>query len=444
MPTLSTRTQPDNAMNPSDMPIPPNPLRVLLYAYQCGPGMGSVSQIGWEWYSRMSKLASVTLVTHVRNRDSLQAAGAPLPGTEVLYIDTEWFAGPLYRFASRLFPRSQHAVFLLSSADFYVFDAEALKQVRKLGREWDLVHAPTPVSPVAATRLHKLGVPLILGPWNGGLASPTTFPEIMKQDSAWIYRLRSVGKLVDRLWGSTSKASLVLSATQSTDRSLPKGVPFVRMIENGVDLERFREPSPEVRASASNPLPNPLKVLFVGRLLPFKGVAMLLEAVSRLSREIPVSLTIVGDGPIEPDLRRRVEELQLGAMVTFLGNLPLDQVAEQMRRADIFCLPSIRESGGAVLLEAAASGLPLVAVNYGGPAEIVDEEIGHLVPADGPEPLIAGLVETLRDVARNPEPWRQRGRKARKRAEQEYGWESRMNTALGIYRRVLGEEKRAK
>jgi glycosyltransferase involved in cell wall biosynthesis len=405
--------------------------------------MGSVSQIGWEWYSRMSNLASVTLVTHIRNRDSLQAAGAPLPGTEVVYIDTEWFAGPLYRFASRLFPRSQHAVFLLSSADFYVFDAEALKQVRKLGREWDLVHAPTPVSPVAATRLHKLGIPLILGPWNGGLASPTTFPEIMKQDSAWIYRLRSVGKLVDRLWGSTSKAALVLSATQSTDRSLPKGVPFVRMIENGVDLERFREPSPDARASASAPLPNPLKVLFVGRLLPFKGVAMLLEAVSRLSREIPVSLTIVGGGPIEPDLRRRVEELQLGTMVTFLGNLPLDQVAEQMRLADVFCLPSIRESGGAVLLEAAASGLPLVAVNYGGPAEIVDEEIGHLVSAAGPEPLIAGLVETLRDVARNPELWRQRGQRARQRAEQQYGWDSRMRTALGIYRRVLGAAKKA-
>ncbi len=430
-------------MNSSDGATPPNPLRVLLFAYQCGPGMGSVSQIGWEWYSRMSNLASVTLVTHIRNRDSLQAAGAPLPGTEVVYIDTEWFAGPLYRFASRLFPRSQHAVFLLSSADFYVFDAEALKQVRKLGREWDLVHAPTPVSPVAATRLHKLGIPLILGPWNGGLASPTTFPEIMKQDSAWIYRLRSVGKLVDRLWGSTSKAALVLSATQSTDRSLPKGVPFVRMIENGVDLERFREPSPDARASASAPLPNPLKVLFVGRLLPFKGVAMLLEAVSRLSREIPVSLTIVGGGPIEPDLRRRVEELQLGTMVTFLGNLPLDQVAEQMRLADVFCLPSIRESGGAVLLEAAASGLPLVAVNYGGPAEIVDEEIGHLVSAAGPEPLIAGLVETLRDVARNPELWRQRGQRARQRAEQQYGWDSRMRTALGIYRRVLGAAKKA-
>jgi glycosyltransferase involved in cell wall biosynthesis len=413
------------------------PLRILLSAYQCGPGMGSVSQIGWEWYSRMAKLAAVTLVTHVRNRDCLQAAGAPLPGTEIIFIDTEWFAGPLYRLASRLFPRSQHAVFLLSSADFYVFDAVALRQLRKRGAEWDLTHAVTPVSPVAATRLHRLGIPLILGPWNGGLASPSTFPDLMKQDSAWIYKIRGIGQLIERMFGSTRKASLILSATRSTDQSLPKGAPVFRMIENGVDLDRFQPPVWEKSPSPTDPL----KVLFVGRLLPFKGVSLLLEAVSRVSREMPLFLTIVGDGPIKTDLERRVEELQLGNVVTFLGNLPLEQVAEQMRSAHVFCLPSIRESGGAVLLEAAASGLPMVAVNYGGPAEIVDEQVGRLVSADGPEPLIAGLVETFRDISRNPEQWRQRGRNGRQRAEKEYGWEARMERTAAIYRRVIGERK---
>ena len=101
-------------------------LRILLSAYQCGPGMGSVSQIGWEWYSRLSRMASVTLVTHIRNRKCLEAAGAPLPGSEVIYIDTEWFAGIVYRAALRMFPKSEHAVFLFSSVDFYFFDAVAL------------------------------------------------------------------------------------------------------------------------------------------------------------------------------------------------------------------------------------------------------------------------------------------------------------------------------
>ena len=54
---------------------------ILLVAYQCGPGMGSVSQIGWEWYTRLCESHDVTLVTHPRNRPALAAAGAPLAGS---------------------------------------------------------------------------------------------------------------------------------------------------------------------------------------------------------------------------------------------------------------------------------------------------------------------------------------------------------------------------
>jgi glycosyltransferase involved in cell wall biosynthesis len=399
--------------------------------------MGSVSQIGWEWYSRLSRMASVTLVTHIRNRKCLEAAGAPLPGSEVIYIDTEWFAGIVYRAALRMFPKSEHAVFLFSSVDFYFFDAVALRKLSKRQGEWDLIHAVTPVSPVAATRLHRLGIPLVVGPWNGGLSSPHTFPDLMTQDSGWVYPIRRLGMLLDMLLGCTRKAALILSATRSTDRALPKNAPTLRMLENGVDLERFLPSTWEAMPSPTNPL----KVLFVGRLIPCKGVSLLLEAIARVRAEIPVSLTIVGDGPIRTELEGRAKDLQLGGSVSFLGALPMADVAGQMRGAHVFCLPSIRESGGAVLLEAAASGLPMIAVNYGGPAEIVDEEVGHLVSADGPEQLITGLVETFRNISRDPEPWRQRGQKGRQRAEREFGWEARIKSAMAIYRRILGENE---
>ena len=104
--------------------------RVLLSAYQCGPGMGSVSQIGWEWYSRLSRRLPVTLVTHERNRATLTTAGVPFAGSEVHYIDTEWFAVPLYRNARRVFRKSEHSVFLVSSLDYFVYDREALERLR--------------------------------------------------------------------------------------------------------------------------------------------------------------------------------------------------------------------------------------------------------------------------------------------------------------------------
>ncbi len=413
------------------------PVRVLLSAYQCGPGMGSVSQIGWEWYSRLSRFASVTLVTHARNRACLELAGAPLPGTEVVYIDTEWFAGPLYRIASRLFPNSQHAVFLLASADFYVYDAKAFRTLRKRAREWDVTHAVTPVSPLAATRLYRLGNPLVVGPWNGGLLSPSTFPDLMKQDSSWMYGIRHIGRALAWAAGCTRRAAVVLSATAFTDRSLPETTVTRRMLENGVDLDRFHAASGYVPPSKTNPL----RVLFVGRLLPFKGVSLLLEAVARVRGEFPVRVTVVGDGPLREELERAAEGLNLSGMTTFLGNLPLTQVAEQMRLAHVFCLPSVRESGGGVLLEAEASGVPVIAVNYGGPAEIVDDEVGHLVSADGPEHVIAGLADAFRSIARDPEQWRRRGQEGRARAERTYGWESRMMSAVELYRQVLSQKR---
>lgn len=411
---------------------------ILLSAYQCGPGMGSVSQIGWEWYRRLAARTPVTLVTHIRNRDALEKAGAPMPGSEVIYIDTEWFAGPLYRFARRIFRSSEHPVFLVSSLDYYVYDFEAvrlLRKRRKAGAAWDLVQQATPVSPLAATRLHTLGLPLVLGPWNGGLRSPDNFPEIMKAEAGWIYPVRKLGRLMDLLLGATRKARLIFTATKSTVADLPKSC-HLRcrfLLENGVDLELFRPaPWPEP------PSPDrPLEVLFVGRLLPMKGVPMLLEAIAALRARGPVRLTVVGAGSEEAELHRQTEALDLTDHVRFTGNLPLAEVAKEMAKAHVFCLPSVRESGGAVLLEAMAAARPVIAIDYGGPAEIVDPEVGALLPADGRTAVVDALVRNLADVMENPETWQQRGEAGRQRVEERYSWDAKVDEALNIYREIL-------
>jgi glycosyltransferase involved in cell wall biosynthesis len=99
----------------------------------------------------------------------------------------------------------------------------------------------------------------------------------------------------------------------------------------------------------------PLRILFVGRLLPFKGIPLLLATLARIHDELPVQLTIVGEGPLEASWRQEVDALGLQDIVTFCGPLPSVEVAAQMRAAHVFCLPSVRESGGAVLLEAMAA-----------------------------------------------------------------------------------------
>ena len=414
-------------------------IRVLLSAYQCGSGMGSVSQIGWEWYQRLSKVCQITLLTHIRNREALEASGIPVEDSSVIFIDTEWFAGPLYRFASFCFPRSEHPRFLVASLDFFVYDWLAVRkasQLIKSGQDWDVVHEVTPVSPMAATRLYKLGIPLVLGPWNGAMASPTTFPEIMKAESKWLYPLRNFGRVIDFLIGSTRNAALILTATRSTLAGISAGnrSKCRFLLENGVDLNLFKFQEWPSAPSDSNPL----HIVFVGRLLPFKGVSMLLEALKAVS--FPVQLTIVGEGPERVNLETLTAEFGISEKVEFTGNLPLNEIGKIMQQAHVFCLPSVRESGGAVLLEAMAVGRPVIAIDFGGPAEIVDEGVGVKLPATGKADVVQGLIKQFESVRQQPEVWKVRGEEGRLRVENNYSWDAKIARAIEFYGELIGSK----
>ena len=117
-----------------------------------------------------------------------------------------------------------------------------------------------------------------------------------------------------------------------------------------------------------------------------------------------------------------------------MGALPLVEVAKQMALAHVFCLPSVRESGGGVLLEAMATARPVIALAYGGPAEIIDDEVGRLIPSTGREPVIGEIAKTLADVFDNPGQWRQRGLAGRQRVEQRYAWPVKIDAAITLYR----------
>lgn len=417
-----------------------NPPRVLLSAYQCAPGQGSVSQIGWEWYSRMARRARVTLVTHVRNRAAIEAAGAPLPGSEVIYIDTEWFAGPLYAAAKRLFPRSEHSVFLLSSLDYYVYDRQVLKQLAPRRADWDLVHVVTPVSPAAFTILTRLGLPVVRGPLNGGLRTPPNFGQFMRADSAWLYRLRGLASPFRRLAGA-GVPDVTLTANAATQTALTEAErrKAIHMPEIAVEPSLF-----EATQWPEAPGPSrPLRVLFVGRLVPFKALPLLFEAARRAQCAGPMEITVVGDGPMKEEWQRSAASLCVsgrGVSVRFLGAQPAGVVSNEMSRCHVLCLPSIRESGGAVLLEAMSAARPVLAVSHGGPKELVNDNVGLLVPSDGPSAVIDGLATALQSILREPGEWRRRGENGRLHAIRHHAWNKRIEDGLRIYAALLNRD----
>jgi glycosyltransferase involved in cell wall biosynthesis len=90
-----------------------------------------------------------------------------------------------------------------------------------------------------------------------------------------------------------------------------------------------------------------------------------------------------------------------------------------------------------VLLEAMACARPVTAVAFGGPAEVVDDDVGRALPDTGREAVVSGLVDVFRDVAAHPDAWRARGEEGLRRARERYGWDAKVDAAVALYQRLL-------
>ncbi len=167
---------------------------------------------------------------------------------------------------------------------------------------------------------------------------------------------------------------------------------------NGVDRGTFH---PRSRNAASIEIgvdPGQRRVLFVGNLVPVKGLSDLLEAfrIASTSAGPTLELVIVGDGPLEGYLRSQARRLAIESTVRFAGRETHPRVALWMSASDVLALPSLEEGVPNVVLEALASGRPVVATAVGGVPEVHPGDVaGALVPAAEPSTLAAALTAVL-------------------------------------------------
>ncbi len=198
------------------------------------------------------------------------------------------------------------------------------------------------------------------------------------------------------------------------------GLP-VELAPNGVDLREY--------CPSSAPVEGPLRALFTGRLVRQKRVPFLLEAV----RDLPVSVDLVGAGPDEEALREQAVALGIQDRVRFLGWASREEMPQRYRDADVFVFPSVEEGMPNVVLEAMASGLPIIATDiYGHRGLVKDGDNGFLVPVEDSK-AIAGA---LRRLAADPKLRQQMGERSRKRAEA-FGWRRTAETYLRLSERAL-------
>jgi glycosyltransferase involved in cell wall biosynthesis len=172
----------------------------------------------------------------------------------------------------------------------------------------------------------------------------------------------------------------------------------------------------------------------VGRLDPVKDHKNLLNAFARIARtEPPVFLVVVGDGPMRAEIESHASNLGISARVKFLGER--DNIPELLRAFDVFALNSIAEGISNTILEAMASGLPIVATRVGGNPELVEDDVsGQLIPPRNPDALTAALERYLRE----PETCRRHGIAARERAEKYFSLNRMASRYEKLYRSLAG------
>jgi glycosyltransferase involved in cell wall biosynthesis len=186
------------------------------------------------------------------------------------------------------------------------------------------------------------------------------------------------------------------------------------------------EPEPSAAAGEPAATAPHRRLLNVAALAEKKGHRHLLAALLELP---DATLGIVGDGELRAELERLARDLGIADRVDFLGERPKEEVAELMRAADLFVLPSLAENLPVVLIEAQASGLPAVAADVGGVSELVDEAAGTHVPPPHPPALAAAIRTTL---ARDFDP-----AALAARARDRYGYDAIATRWTAIYERLL-------
>jgi phosphatidylinositol alpha-1,6-mannosyltransferase len=176
-------------------------------------------------------------------------------------------------------------------------------------------------------------------------------------------------------------------------------------------------------------------VLFVGSLIPRKGLPFLIEAAKKIVKEqSETKFLIVGEGPLRKKLANSLEAANLSGNFTFLGNVKEDRLPAVYNCADVFALPSIQEGQGIVLLEAQASAKPVVAFDVGGVNEAVrNGETGLLVKRGSTDMLADAIMKLLSDKALREKM----GANGRRFVTENFTWDICAQKMLQVYREAL-------
>jgi glycosyltransferase involved in cell wall biosynthesis len=321
-------------------------------------------------------------------------------------------------------PVDNHNIHHSTNVELLRYTARGYRHARRLARKrpYDLVFAfaGVPAGGIALGLRATAGLPYVVS---------LQGPDVPGFEDRYRLVYRVLTPFIRQVWWRAAAVLAISQRHRALAWQTMPGLP-IDIIYNGVDLSQFTPVDHATRAEEA-----PVRILCAARLIERKGQHHLLAAAQLLKARGVDHFTIVfaGTGDFEPALRQQAEQSGLAAHVEFLGFVPRTAMPDVYAQADIFCLPSFNEGMSMALLEAMASGLPVVVTETGGVDELIDGN-GLVVPWANPVRLADSLAELVGSRAQRT----QLGARGRTIAAG-FTWPAIARQYLALFDRVLAK-----
>lgn len=402
-------------------------MKVLICAYACIPDRGREEGFGWNNAIQIAQLGHEVWVITLNAAKCLENPLSNIPNLHFVNV-----AYPILKHVPE--GRYKYLHFLR----YFAWKVKAEQVARQLDKEhnFDIVHHLTIASLQGGPLFTNLNKPLVFGPIGGGQTAPVNFKKYFL--GSWFDEsLRSfinlqLMALNPFLRKALKKCNLVLATNQETvqlsQKMTAKNVQL--FLDSGLPPEYFAiEPPRRVESSE-------LRLLWLSRIEPRKGLFLALEALSKVNPTIPFKLTIIGDGSLDSYVTQWIKQFNLVTKVDYRGSLPWTEVQNAYLNNDVFLFTSLRDSYGSVLLEAMSQALPIITLNHHGARDFVPNKGAIKVPMIKPDETVAALAQAVEYMYKNPQERLEMGRASYKFAKQQ-AWNYKAVAISKYYEQIL-------
>lgn len=408
--------------------------KILVSAYACNPLATEESYpgeaiLGWNLVKQLSRFHELAVITREYNKEALEDAlkRKEIENVYFYYVDLPYYIKTIRKnyFGFRIY--------------YWLWQIKAYFFARKLHKyfKFDVAHQITFSNDWMPSYIGALlPIPFIWGPMGGGQKVPSGFEKVLHFKCRINEKLRV---LFQEFWRRdmfrrkcAKKASAILVCNQETKEKFSRSNGIYFFPVNGISSDDLTNPVIKENTGIN------FRVLYAGRLDPIKGLPLSIKAFKIFSDKYSdTRFEIVGEGSERSRLKKSVTELKIQGKVFFISWLPHKELLARMREADVFLFPSFRDGGGAVVVEAMASGLPVVCLNTGGPGFHIQEGWGIKIEPKNPEYVIEEMAKALERLYLDKDLRERLGNTARKRAEEFYLWDRLGDRMQEIYEEVL-------